>query len=124
MTNPEKVKKNLSENKHSPLPWVQRTDNPIRHTGSVPIPEHVIYGHKDNKGNQRLVASTWFDDEEAKANADLIIRAVNSYKTNIDLLKKLNTLIFTMLEGYTPTVVQYNQILNEIQKVLPDAERK
>ncbi len=62
---------------HSKLPWIERIDNPIFSEKPVSMPEYVIYG----KGGECLVASVWaktkLGDEEAKANANLIITAVN-----------------------------------------------
>lgn len=75
---------------HSKLPWKERIDNPILNENPIPMPEYVIYG----EGGERLVASVWtktkLGDEEAKANANLIITAVNVMPEVRDLLCRLS----------------------------------
>lgn len=75
--------------KHTKLPWEQRIDNPIHPTIDpkvTPTPEHVIYGAKNERREQRIVASAWFDDEEGKANAEFIVRTVNAQPEIVALL--------------------------------------
>jgi len=66
----------MSEIKHTPLPWFDRGNGGIGDNRDNPIP---IYSG--------WMSEAWYGEDLAKANAALIVRAVNAYDDLVEALQ-------------------------------------
>jgi hypothetical protein len=112
MTNPEKVKENLSENKHSPTPWHDSLD----------INSTILYDSK----NRKVVLT--------EENIRFIVKAVNNHEKLVEGLtfffKSLGdqTLVRSVIDDgdsdWTLTMLRFVKSLKEAQQALADAGEK
>ena len=64
-------------------PWIQRTKVPVAYSG---LPQHTATCSIENARGTRIIGHLTISTNEDKANADLILKAVNFHDRLIDLL--------------------------------------
>lgn len=99
------------ETKHSPLPWKTRISCSKKFTR-----EHIkIYAKEASEIADILVIS-----EESRANAELVVRAVNSHYQLVDLLGRV--LKFAHITTYDAKAELHPDFLDEVREALKQAK--